>query len=62
MRTRRPSLPLSYHSGSGVEQLKKPEESEIEHYVRKIKEHEAKRLSFNERMAYWNNYNNSKNM
>jgi hypothetical protein len=29
---------------------------DIKHYVEKIKEHEKKRLSFNERMAYWTNY------
>jgi len=29
---------------------------DIEHYVKKIKEHEEKRLSFNERMEYWKNY------
>lgn len=28
----------------------------IKHYVEKIKEHEKKRLSFNERMDYWNKY------
>ena len=28
----------------------------IEHYIEKIKEHEEKRLSFNERMAYWEKY------
>lgn len=29
---------------------------EINHYVEKIKEHEARRASFNERMKYWKNY------
>ena len=28
----------------------------IEHYVEKIKEHEARRASFNERKEYWRNY------
>ena len=32
---------------------------EINHYVEKIKEHEAKRLSFNERMKYWEEYHKS---
>jgi hypothetical protein len=29
---------------------------DIKHYVEKIKEHDEKRLSFNERMAYWTKY------
>jgi hypothetical protein len=29
---------------------------DINHYIKKIKEHEEKRLSFNERMAYWKQY------
>ena len=29
---------------------------DIMHYVAKMKEHDEKRLSFNERMAYWNKY------
>ena len=36
--------------------MKKPGESEIEHYVRVIKEHGARRASFNERMEYWRKY------
>ena len=32
---------------------------EIKHYVEKLKEHEEKRLSFNERMAYWEEYRKS---
>ena len=32
---------------------------DIEHYVEKLKEHEEKRLSFNERMAYWEQYKKS---
>ena len=32
---------------------------DIEHYVKKLKEHEARRASFNERMEYWNGYKNS---
>lgn len=28
----------------------------MEHYIAKIKEHEEKRLSTNERMAYWEKY------
>ena len=28
----------------------------MEHYIAKIKEHEAKRLSTNERLAYWEKY------
>ena len=28
----------------------------IEHYIKKIKEHEEKRLSFNERIEYWRQY------
>lgn len=33
---------------------------DIEHYVTKYKEHEAKRLSTNERNTYWRKYNESK--
>ena len=33
-------------------------ELDINFYVKKIKEHEAKRLSFNERMAFWTKYKN----
>lgn len=29
---------------------------DIQHYVKKLKEHEQQRLSFNERMNYWKNY------
>ena len=29
---------------------------DIKHYVAKLKEHEEKRLSFNQRMAYWEKY------
>jgi len=29
---------------------------DIKHYVAKLKEHEEKRLSFNQRMAYWETY------
>lgn len=29
---------------------------DMKHYIEKIKEHEEKRLSTNERMAYWTNY------
>ena len=28
----------------------------MEHYIAKIKEHESKRLSTNERLAYWGKY------
>ena len=31
----------------------------MEHYITKIKEHEAKRLSTNERLAYWEEYRKS---
>jgi hypothetical protein len=31
----------------------------MEHYIAKIKEHEAKRLSTNERLAYWEKYRKS---
>ena len=31
----------------------------MEHYIAKIKEHEAKRLSTNERLAYWEEYRKS---
>ena len=31
----------------------------IEHYIAKIKEHESKRLSTNERLAYWEEYRKS---
>ena len=31
----------------------------IQHYVEKLKEHEEKRLSFNERMKYWEQYKKS---
>ena len=33
---------------------------EMDHYIEKIKEHEAKRLSHNERMAYWAEYKRKK--
>ena len=33
---------------------------EINHYVEKLKEHEALRLSFNERMKYWEEYHKSR--
>jgi len=33
---------------------------EYAHYIEKIKEHEDKRLSWNERQAYWQKYNLSK--
>ena len=33
---------------------------EINHYVEKLKEHEALRLSFNERMKYWKEYHESR--
>ena len=29
---------------------------EINHYVEKLKEHEARRASFNERQEYWRKY------
>jgi hypothetical protein len=32
---------------------------EINHYVKKIKEHEARRASWNERMEYWKNYHDN---
>ena len=35
-------------------------EAELKHYIEKYKEHEAKRLSTNERNAYWNEYRRSK--
>ena len=35
-------------------------EIDIKHYVEKLKEHEAKRLSTNERLAYWRKYNENK--
>jgi hypothetical protein len=28
----------------------------LEHYIEKIKEHEEKRLSFNDRQKYWEEY------
>ena len=31
----------------------------IEHYIAQIKKHEAKRLSTNERLAYWKEYRKS---
>ena len=31
----------------------------MEHYIAKIKEHEEKRLSTNERLAYWEEYRKS---
>ena len=31
----------------------------MEHYIAKIKEHEAKRLSTNKRLAYWKQYTDS---
>jgi len=33
---------------------------DIEHYVEKLKEHEAKQLSTNERNKYWRKYNENK--
>ncbi len=33
---------------------------DIKHYVKKLKEHEAQRLSTNKRNAYWRRYNESK--
>ena len=33
---------------------------ELKHYIEKLKEHEAKRLSTNERNTYWRKYNESK--
>lgn len=30
---------------------------DVDHYVMKLKEHEARRASFNERMEYWREYN-----
>jgi len=33
----------------------------MEHYIKKIKEHEARRASFNERMAYWKKYRENLN-
>ena len=33
---------------------------DIKHYVEKLKEHEAKKLSTNERNAYWRQYNEDK--
>jgi hypothetical protein len=36
-----------------------PVQVPIEHYVKKLKEHDEKRLSFNERMAYWEEYKKS---
>ena len=33
---------------------------EIKHYIEKIKEHEARHASTNERQAYWSNYFNNK--
>ena len=32
---------------------------EINHYVEKLKEHEARRASTNERQEYWDGYKNS---
>lgn len=32
---------------------------DIEHYVKKLKEHEARRASTNERQEYWDGYKNS---
>jgi len=33
---------------------------DMKHYVEKIKEHEARRASFNERQEYWRKYFESK--
>jgi hypothetical protein len=33
---------------------------DIRHYIKKLKEHEAKQLSTNERNAYWRKYNEDK--
>jgi hypothetical protein len=33
---------------------------DIEYYVKKLKEHEEKRLSTNERNAFWRQYNENK--
>jgi len=35
-------------------------ELDMEHYVKKIIEHEEKRLSYNERQAYWQRYREGK--
>jgi len=32
---------------------------EIKHYVEKIKEHEARRASTNERLKYWKDYHDN---
>lgn len=33
---------------------------DIEHYIKKLKEHESQRLSTNKRNAYWKIYNENK--
>ncbi len=33
---------------------------ELEHYIEKYKEHEARRASTNERNEYWRKYNENK--
>ena len=33
---------------------------DIEHYIKKLKEHESQRLSTNKRNAYWKKYNENK--
>ena len=35
-------------------------QEELEHYIAKYKEHEARRASTNERNEYWNEYRRSK--
>ena len=35
-------------------------QEELAHYITKYKEHEAQRLSTNERNAYWRKYNENK--
>ena len=35
-------------------------QEELEHYIAKYKEHEARKASTNERNAYWRKYNENK--
>lgn len=44
------SVLMTYVHSAIVKQI------DIKHYVEKIKEHEARRASFNERMEYWRAY------
>ena len=39
-----------------VQNVNATNQIDIKHYIKKHKEHEARRASFNERMEYWRSY------